>query len=84
MTVLIRQGVVWFSTVQNGICQCAHASFRRGMSLDFRDCPPTNVSCDDTELPARSSDWTPVTSPTRNSLTAHDFLILFESAVIDE
>ena len=33
---------------------------------------PPNVSCDDTGLPARSSNWTPVTSPTRNSIAAHD------------
>ena len=30
-----------------------------------------NVSCDDTGLPARGSNWTPVTSPTRNLICGH-------------
>lgn len=36
--------------------------------------PSTNVSCDGTGLPARSSSWTPVTSPTRNPICGHTTL----------
>lgn len=45
------------------VCSCVQRENRFfELCSSFRP----NVSCDDTVLPARSSNWTPVTSPTRN------------------
>lgn len=45
------------------VCSCVQCEFR---FFDLSSSHRPNVSCDDTVLPARSSNWTPVTSPTRN------------------
>ena len=46
------KGGIWNSTVQKGFCQYGCAT--RCVAFELK-LPPTNVSCDDTGLPARSS-----------------------------
>lgn len=72
MTGSFAKGGNQTSTKQNGICRTSACT-----CTSFEECAPSaNVSCDGTGLPARSSNWTPVTSLTRNFSCEHDVVEL--------